>query len=70
MNGIIQTEEKQKMKLIKRNYLQDMIDVMGTPNTKHEEYQYEGIRIINLKDWLVQKVNTYTYYIYNIQIVG
>lgn len=24
-------------------------------NTKHEEYQYEGIRIINLKDWLVQK---------------
>lgn len=40
--------------------------VMGTPNTKHEEYQYEGIRIINLKDWLVQKVNTYTYYIYNI----
>ena len=52
------------MKLIQREqYLEKIINVMGTPDIKvikmiiartyHDEYQYEGVRIVDIADFLL-----------------
>ena len=42
------------LKVIKRDYLETLINVMGTPdiNKLHEKYLNEGSEVIDLKDWL------------------
>lgn len=46
------------MKIIKRKYLQYIIDTIGTSDikviarTKHDDYQYDGIQIIDIANWL------------------